>query len=112
MPNHFHAILFIQNNPLESHCNASLTGNKNCNASQTEYNYKNKFGPQINNLPSIIRGFKGSATKQIHISGLYEFQWQPRYYDRIIRNELELERITNYIEMNPSRWNEDKYFGE
>ena len=33
--------------------------------------------------------------------------WQRGYYDRIVRNEEELNRIRHYIEMNPTRWVED-----
>ena len=48
--------------------------------------YKNKFGPQANNLSSIIRGFKSASTTRIRITG-FSFSWQPRFYDHIIRNE-------------------------
>lgn len=32
--------------------------------------------------------------------------WQRAYFDHIIRNEYDLERIRGYIENNPSRWQE------
>jgi REP element-mobilizing transposase RayT len=34
--------------------------------------------------------------------------WQRGYYDRIIRNERELNAIRQYIQDNPRRWNEDR----
>ena len=36
--------------------------------------------------------------------------WQRNYYDRIIRNEQEYEKIYEYIENNPLKWEEDKYY--
>ena len=33
--------------------------------------------------------------------------WQRNYYEHIIRDEKDLQRITNYIEANPLRWDED-----
>lgn len=38
--------------------------------------------------------------------------FQPNYYDRIIRNDAEYQRIKNYIINNPKNWNEDKFNNE
>ena len=35
--------------------------------------------------------------------------WQHNYYEHIIRNESELQTISDYIETNPARWEEDEY---
>ena len=37
------------------------------------------------------------------------FSWHPRFHDHIIRNADELNRIQNYIQMNPKNWNGDKF---
>ena len=34
--------------------------------------------------------------------------WQRNYYERIIRDENDLERIREYIRNNPSNWPEDE----
>ena len=34
--------------------------------------------------------------------------WQRNYYDRIVRNEDELNRIRQYISENPGRWDMDR----
>ena len=34
--------------------------------------------------------------------------WQRNYYEHIIRNERELNRIREYIEQNPARWATDE----
>ncbi len=63
----------------------------------------NKFGPQSKNLASILRGFKSSVTKYSDINDI-KFCWQPRYYDRVIRNEKEYRNIKTYIQDNPDQW--------
>ena len=48
--------------------------------------------------------------------GLYEpFEkriWQRSYYDHIIRDEDDYLRIWQYIDENPAKWIEDKYYTE
>jgi REP element-mobilizing transposase RayT len=34
--------------------------------------------------------------------------WQRNYYERIIRNERELNAVRQYIQDNPVRWTEDQ----
>jgi hypothetical protein len=34
--------------------------------------------------------------------------WQRNYYDQIIRNEDELNKVREYIQTNPLRWHFDK----
>ncbi|GAB4545844.1 MAG: transposase [Anaerolineales bacterium] len=62
-----------------------------------------------NSLGSVIGQFKSIVTKRINrlqnVSGLPV--WQRNYYDHIIRNEKEMDRIARYIQTNPLRWAED-----
>ncbi|MBN2065060.1 MAG: hypothetical protein JW745_09685 [Sedimentisphaerales bacterium] len=67
----------------------------------------NKFGPQSKNLSSIIRGYKASVKKFTNINNI-SFQWQTRFYDRVIRTPLELRLIRQYIIDNPKNWLIDK----
>jgi len=97
MPNHFHAIIFIDEQLNEN----KIDENSNLV-------YKNVFGPQKNNLSSMVRGFKGSCTKQIQSIGVSEFAWQPRFYDRVIRNFDELIRIEEYIDNNILKWKQPR----
>jgi putative transposase len=64
---------------------------------------KNKFGPQSKNIGSIIRGFKSSVTTYARKNKIV-FDWQERFYDRVIRNHDEYLRISNYIKNNPANW--------
>lgn len=68
-----------------------------------------RFGPQLGNLPSVVRGIKASITKYA-IEHYIEFAWQSRYHDHIIRNPLEMNRIADYIENNPMRWETDEFY--
>jgi putative transposase len=34
--------------------------------------------------------------------------WQRNYYEHIIRNDRSLQRIGEYIETNPQRWDQDQ----
>ena len=52
-----------------------------------------------------INQTKGKITRKIGFS-----LWQPSFHDHIIRNDEEYEKIWNYIEYNPLKWNEDKYY--
>lgn len=52
---------------------------------------------------AIIRGFKGAVSRQIGFS-----VWQRNYYEHIIRNDIEYQRISEYIINNPIKWNIDK----
>ncbi len=65
---------------------------------------------QPHSLGSIINQFKSACTKIIHANIDPTFTWQPRYHDRIIRDELELGRIRKYIQENPMKWEEDELF--
>ncbi len=65
--------------------------------------YTNKFGPQPPwSLQVIINQIKWSITRRINkIQPDIWFQRQPRYYERIIRDERELNNVRRYIEDNP-----------
>ena len=85
MPNHVHGILFIDE-PAE------------------------RFGqPTSNLIPTINRSFKAAIIKQIN-----ELRntpvvpvWQRSFYDRIVRNDDELNKIREYILNNPLKWQLD-----
>jgi putative transposase len=81
MPDHFHAILFL---------------NK---TSESNHPAIKKFGPQSNNLAAVIRGFKGTVKSYADKNNI-DFSWQPRYYDVIIRSESEYFNCKNYITDN------------
>jgi REP element-mobilizing transposase RayT len=70
---------------------------------------KNKFGPQSQNLASIIRGFKTGVTINARTINP-DFKWQTRYHERIIRDEEAFLTISKYISDNPRNWRDDEFF--
>ena len=56
-------------------------------------------------ISRIVQQFKGVISKQLGFS-----LWQKSFYDHIIRNQQEYERIYEYIETNPIKWKEDEYY--
>ena len=57
------------------------------------------------NLSTIVNQTKGKITRELGYP-----LWQRSFHDHIIRNDKDYEMIWNYIEANPSKWDEDKYF--
>jgi len=84
MPNHIHMILVLQS--------------------------KHESGGRLIIAPTkvsaIVQQYKRSVTKLIGFS-----MWQKSYHDHIIRDEDEYQRIWQYINENPEKWTEDKYYG-
>lgn len=85
MPNHVHAIFRLtelQNGPMGT-------------------------SAPTQSLPQLVRYLKGRGTR---LCG--KTIWQRGYHDRIIRTEADYLRIWDYIDTNPAKWREDRYFAE
>jgi putative transposase len=97
MPNHLHGILVIHDDG-RGGSRSAPTGN-----SRVVMPIKRKP------LGGLIGAFKTVSTKQINLLQNTEGQivWQRNYYEHIIRNEREMDRISRYIESNPARWVDD-----
>lgn len=104
MPNHFHAVIFIGNNPF----NSNIDRDAMHRVSTDNDIYKNEFGPQSKNLSSIIRGFKSAVTVQAKKINP-DFGWQARFHDHIIRNPKSYDAISQYIIDNPKKWGDDEF---
>jgi len=95
MPNHFHGILIIDN--VE-------------NSSAAVRNGRDRSLQKIKWLSSIIGVFKTTSSKQLHQSWFTKFSRQKSFYDHIIRNEQDLQRIQEYILNNPYKRKNDEYY--
>jgi putative transposase len=64
------------------------------------------MGTTPGSLGAIMQNFKSTSTRQVNAlrqtPGLP--LWQRNYFERIIRNERELNRIREYIINNPLKW--------
>ena len=89
MPNHVHAVIVLDD---------SMHGNR---------------ARIMNNpLPEIVRAFKSFSARRINelrdSKGVSV--WQRDYYEHIIRDETDYNRIYEYIVNNPLKWLEDEEF--
>lgn len=92
MPNHHHGIVWIEPKPDDTP------------------------GPS---LGDIMQWFKTVTTVR-YSDGVHSLGWPPydrrlwhrNYYDHIIRDDRDLNRIRKYIENNPSNWNTDDFYME
>ena len=79
------------------------------------YHYRGSTGgitgrhnPMVTNcLGTVIRGLKARVTRWSNQNGI-PFGWQARFYDRIVRNQTELNNIAEYIEDNVVNWQLDE----
>jgi putative transposase len=91
MPNHFHGLVtLLPDQPLHDLPSASQRL-----ASRS--------------LGAFVGGFKSATSRRIndvrHTPG--KQVWQRNYFDRVVRNEDELDAIRAYIDENPARWAKD-----
>ena len=63
-------------------------------------------------IGAIVGNYKMLVTKRVKamlkVSGADMQVWQRGYWERIIRNERELNATREYIRNNPIRWQEDR----
>ena len=105
MPDHFHGIIFLGASassplaidPIELHW-----------VSQEASTPRPLTNAPAGSLGAVVRSFKAVVTRKINVSRgtPAEKVWQRGYYERIIRDNEELERIRGYIAQNPVRWAE------
>jgi len=113
MPNHIHGIIQIKYRgtvgvPLVGTLN--VDGEINCNGIHNK-RAPIKGAPTVGN---IIGAFKSKTTNtyitMVKNNTLPPFNkriWQRNYYEHVVRDENDYVRIAEYIENNPSTWNDD-----
>lgn len=90
MPNHIHGIISLgtRNGPI----------------------LQNAFGKTIPGSVAAVMGqYKSSVTRWCNNND-YDFAWQPRYYDHVIRDESDYTRIRDYIKSNIAAWPQDRFY--
>ncbi|MBK8127638.1 MAG: transposase [bacterium] len=117
MPNHFHAILRIDDTYIgpfagpARNVDVGADGNPPApsEADHSRVTVKTTYA-RTAPLSTIIAAFKRATTKRINeIRGTKGVEvWQRSFYDRIIRNERELGLARQYIMDNPLNWELDK----
>jgi REP element-mobilizing transposase RayT len=102
MPNHVHGIILI-----EERRGTVLVPNENVDP-QIQGGETPPL--RVPTLGQIVAYFKYQSTKEMNVldnTGVITKFWQRNYYEHIIRNEIDLQNKTNYIQANPILWDED-----
>lgn len=113
MPNHMHSIIEINDSTRRGTMLRALVHRDTKNEGTWQRAPTEQFGkPTSNTIPTIIRGFKSTVTKQINNIRNTQGQsvWQRSYYEHVIRNEKSYNRISEYIRYNAEKWLADKYY--
>ena len=84
MPNHIHFICVIE-----------------------EPRAATRAAPTIGQIVGAIKSISANRCREAGLSGKL---WQRGYYEHVIRNEKDYLEICAYIENNPARWAEDRYY--
>lgn len=111
MPNHVHGIIIIDNNV--GACNAgACTAGEHAGSPATRCPHGVRADQRVRpTLGAIMQWFK-TMTTNAYIRGVRAHDWAPfdrrlwqrNYYERIIRNDNDLNAIREYIVSNPARW--------
>ena len=95
MPNHVHGIILIVDSVGAKHASPLRVSPR---------------GTSSGSLAAIVQSFKSAATRSVNLSRktLGFTLWQRGYYEHVVRDDEELNRIRRYIEDNPLRWALDR----
>lgn len=128
MPNHIHGIIAINNVDHGDHGETTHTA-ATTHTVETTHALSLQSSPQTplptqppktigqqrfqhqgsKTLSSIVGSYKSAVSRHAHRLG-YDFSWQSRFYDNIVRNNSALIKIQSYICDNPINWKEDKFY--
>ena len=118
MPNHMHGIirLFDRGELNSPEMINELNSPDNGGVFDTTQHYDNRgvcktpLRSPSQTIGAIVRGYKSSVTKQLGLLGFDEKLWQRNFHEHIIRNEQSYQTISKYINDNPAKWAEDKFY--
>lgn len=91
MPNHLHGILLMNAHP------ADLVGTR----------HRESLGKYMQWFKSITTHDYMEGVKEVGWTPFEGRLWQRNYYEHIVRNDNDLQRIRLYIAANPSQWDSD-----
>ncbi|WP_222842613.1 transposase [Thermoflavifilum thermophilum] len=110
MPNHFHGIIIITDTVVGAGSVGAGSVRAGSEPAPTPANtIQKRYG-----LPEIIRQFKTFSARRIneHRQTPGQPVWQRNYYEHIIRDDDDLNRIREYIINNPLKWESDEHYSK
>ena len=104
MPNHMHGIIILRDCTIE----AQFRRGEVPSPQQTKGDETSPRRERVT-LGSVIAYYKYVSTKMMNefLGTPGERRWQRSYYEHIVRDDRDLERIRRYIEDNPLGWGTD-----
>jgi putative transposase len=98
MPNHLHGIVVLRRR---------VTSQAPGDSRPAENAAPRRIGALgTGSIPAIVRSFKAITTRRVRerLGESALALWQRSYYERVIRNEDEFRKTSEYIRLNPARW--------
>ena len=109
MPNHLHMIIGLNDTtPVRAHyCAPTNVDDAGEGAIMRPYTApeRTRFGGKLSTLAHVLRGFKSAVSKQIG-----KPVWQRNYYEHIIRDGDDYQKIATYVVGNPRTWDSDNLY--
>ncbi|MEM1216272.1 MAG: transposase [Bacteroidota bacterium] len=111
MPNHVHGILILDGNDGVREKAGLVSTSSPSEIEPPQTIGQKRFQNQgKNTISSIVGGYKSAVTRHSRRLG-FDFAWQARFWDHVIRDENAYERISQYIKNNTIKWQDDKLNG-
>lgn len=116
MPNHLHGIIVIVNEPARrGEAMANVTANRGtfmvaiASPLQPTPARTTPHGTTPRSLNAVMQNFKSVTSRRIRKLAAYAERpiWQRNYYEHVVRDAPDLERIRAYIRNNPAKWSDD-----
>jgi len=93
MPNHVHLLLTIKSEGMEN----------------SRVQTKPLKGSPAQSVCAIVQNLKANSSRHIHrIWNNDEQVWHRNYYEHVVRDHIDFDRIYTYIENNPLTWENDE----
>ena len=120
MPNHLHGIIWISDRDdrgeasddvereISHHFAAAYS--RSTSPPEVDASPQRPKGTQSGSLNAIVQNFKSVSTRKANrrLGSPGSKIWQRDYYERVVRNERELNAIRRYIDNNPAQWESDR----
>ena len=108
MPNHVHLLLTLRGNP----DGTNVLREGQAPPLRTSPEGTHQLTSSGDSIISIVGAFKSLTTIEWHRLGGDGPLWQRSFYDHIVRTEADYRDIASYIDTNPCRWSQDRFFTE
>ena len=121
MPNHLHGILIInERGTAEDGFDTGTDQARRARTREGEFDMgmdrhaptREGFGcPVAGSIPTIVRSYKASVTLRVNRLRVRPNHpvWQRNYYEHVIRDKGDWERIATYVQNNPILWDKDQF---